>query len=63
MSLKVYVAGRISRQEEMKMIFAALRQVGIEITRDWIAMSEQLKHTAISNEAEATTFRNDLCDP
>jgi hypothetical protein len=57
MSLKAYVAGRISRQEEVKTILAALRQVGIEITRDWIAMSEQLKHATISNEAEAAVFR------
>lgn len=51
MSLKAYVAGRISRQEEIQNILARLREVGIEITRDWTWT------TTISNEQEAGAFR------
>lgn len=35
MALKVYVAGRITRQNEVRKIIHALRSEGIEITRDW----------------------------
>lgn len=57
MPLKAYVAGRISRQAEVKTILAVLRAAGVGITRDWIAASELLTASPIANEAEATQFR------
>lgn len=51
MPLKAYVSGRISRQVEIQAILARLREVGIEITRDWTWTP------AITNEKEAAEFR------
>ena len=51
MSLKVYVAGRISRQEEIRAIHAQLREAGLEITHDWTWTA------AITNDQEAGEFR------
>jgi hypothetical protein len=51
MPLKAYVAGRISRQEDIRDILARLRGVGIEITRDWTWT------TTITNEQDAEVFR------
>lgn len=53
MSLKVYVAGRISRQDEIRNILDCLKKEGIEITRDWTWKEP----TPLTNENEATTFR------
>lgn len=53
MALKAYVAGRISRQDEIRHILNCLKAEGIEITRDWT-----FEHPApITNEAEAAAFR------
>ena len=51
MSLKVYLAGRITRQEEVRTILTQLREAGLEVTRDWTWT------TAITNEQEAGAFR------
>lgn len=51
MSLKAYVAGRISRQKDIQNILSRLKEVGIEITRDWTWT------TSINNEKDAGVFR------
>lgn len=49
--LKAYVAGRISRQDEVRSIIARLEEVGVEIARDWTWTGD------IKNEAEAVLYR------
>lgn len=51
MSLKVYVAGRISRQAEVQTICAILKDAGLSIIRDWTWTN------TIKNEQEAASFR------
>lgn len=51
MPLKVYVAGRISRQEEIRAIHEQLREAGLQITHDWTWTA------AITNDQEAGEFR------
>lgn len=51
MSLKAYVAGRISRQGEIQIILRRLKEAGIEITRDWTWT------TTIVDEKKAAEFR------
>ncbi len=53
MRLKAYVAGRISRQDEIRHIISCLKGAGIEITRDWTWKPA----SPITNEQEAAAYR------
>lgn len=49
--MKAYVAGRISRQDEVRAIVKALKATGVEITREWTWTD------SITNEQEAAAYR------
>jgi hypothetical protein len=51
MQLKAYVAGRISRQDEIRTIVNALKKAGIAITREWTWTD------SIQNETDAAAYR------
>ena len=56
MTLRAYVAGRISRQDEVRAIVNALKAAGVKITREWTWTD------SITNEKEAAIYRKQEYD-
>lgn len=62
--MKVYIASRFGRREEMKLVATQLEDLGVEITSRWLVLEEDENPTEEMLEERAEVDRDDVrrCD-